>query len=187
MKGRLAAILIMIVLLTGCSGDSNELDRVLQLRQTLQTCQECSFSATVTADYGDEICTFSIDCVMNNQGDVIFTVAEPQSISGITGAISHDGGKLTFDDQALLFPILADEQLTPVSAPWVLMQTLRSGYIRSCTKTENGLMAIIDDSYQENSLQLDIWLDGNDIPIAAEILWDGRRVLSMTVNSMTIQ
>lgn len=187
MKGRLAAILMIAVLLTGCSGTDENMDRVLQLRQKMQTCQECGFTATITADYGEEICTFTMDCTMNDQGDVTFTVAEPESISGITGVVSDDGGDLTFDDQVLAFPVLADDQITPVSAPWVLMQTLRGGYIRSCSKTDNGLMVIIDDSYREDSLQLDIWLDEKDLPVDAEILWNGRRVLSLEVSNMTLQ
>lgn len=187
MKGRLAAIILFMFLFAGCSRNNDDLECVLALREKLQTCQECQFTAAVTADYGDEICTFNMDCVMNEQGDVTFSVVEPERISGITGKISHDGGALVFDDQYLAFPMLADDQITPVSAPWILTQTLRGGYIRSCAETDNGRIVIIDDSYHEDSLQLDIWLDETDLPTAAEIIWNGRRVLSLKVSNMVLQ
>ena len=187
MKRRLTAILIVAVLLSGCDRSNMEMDRILQLRQKMQTCQECSFTANITADYGEEICTFSMNCVMNREGELVFTVVTPESISGITGTISDDGGNLTFDNQLLTFPVLADDLITPVSAPWVLMQTLRGGYIRSCSKTDDGMMAIINDSYQEDSLQLDIWFDDNDIPVGAEIFWEDRRILSLSVSNMMLQ
>lgn len=187
MKGRIAAILLVAALLTGCNANYDEMGRAMQLRQELQTCTSCTFSAVITADYGEDLYTFAMDCVMDKEGDMTFTVTAPESISGITGIISDTGGDLTFEDQLLAFPLLADGQITPVSAPWVLLRTLRSGYLRACTKSENGLMVIIDDSYQEDSLQLDIWLDENDLPVDAEILWDGRRVLSLEVNNMILQ
>jgi len=83
----------------------------------------------------------------------------------------------------LIFELLADGQITPVSAPWILIKTLRSGYLNACTYTDNGLMLIIDDSYEEDALQLDIWLNDENIPTEAEILWDGRRILSLQISN----
>ena len=41
----------------------------------------------------------------------------------------------------------------------------------------------IHDSYEEDALMLDIWLDGNNLPARAEILWDGRRILTVEVEN----
>lgn len=181
MKGRIAVVIILAVLLTGCSSEEKGMDRVLQLRQNLQECTGCSFAVEITADYGDELYTFEVQCSMDEQGNLAFTISEPETIAGITGTITDTGGNLTFDDQMLAFPVLTDGLITPVSAPWVLLRTLRGGYLRACSESEAGLMVIIDDSYQDDSLQLDIWLDEEDLPKEAEILWQGRRVVSMTV------
>ena len=93
------------------------------------------------------------------------------------------GGKLTFDGQALSFALLADEQVTPVSAPWLLIRTLRSGYLTSCGEEGGTVRVAIDDSYEEDALHLDIWLDENDSPQRGEILWQGRRILSVSVTN----
>ena len=43
-----------------------------------------SFDAEITADYGDELYTFSMHCQSDLQGQVTFTVTQPENISGIT-------------------------------------------------------------------------------------------------------
>ena len=143
----------------------------------------CSFRATVSADYGEMIHTFVLDCEAGGQGNVAFCVVAPETIAGITGTLTGDSGFLTFDQEVLAFSLLADEQLSPVSAPWILVHTLQGGYLRSCADVETGLRLTIDDSYAENAMQVDIWLDDNDIPTGAEILWQGRRILSLRVEN----
>ena len=90
---------------------------------------------------------------------------------------------LTFDNEILAFDMLADGQLSPVSAPWVLLHTLRGGYLRYVSKSEAALRLTVDDSYADNAMQVDIWLDGDGHPGAAEILWLGRRILTLRIEN----
>ena len=169
-------------MLPGCSAQNQALDRAMAMRQQLQ-CTGCSFDCTVTADYGTVIHTFTMRCTSDAQGALTFEVLSPESISGITGTISQNKGKLTFDDKALAFDLLADGQLSPVSAPWVLIHTLRGGYLASCAEIEGGMLISIDDSYEEDPLRLDIRMREDGTPKTAEILWQGRRILSLEVES----
>ncbi len=139
------------------------------------------FEAAVTADYGDEIYSFTMECQADAKGNVSFTVKEPDTIAGITGTADAAGGKLKFEGQVLAFPLMADDQFSPVAAPWVLMKTLRSGYLTSAGMDGEFLRVAIDDSYADDALHLDIWLDGEDIPVRAEVIWQGRRLLSIVV------
>ena len=41
----------------------------------------------------------------------------------------------------------------------------------------------IDDTYEEDALQLDIWLGADDLPVQAEVLYDGRRILTVHVSN----
>jgi hypothetical protein len=88
-------------------------------------------------------------------------------------------------DKVIAFDLLADGQLSPVSAPWVFMKALRSGYLTSCGKEGEYLRLAVDDSYADDALHLDIWLGEGDLPVRAEILWQGSRVLSMEVGNFT--
>lgn len=179
---RIVGILCLLVLLTGCTGKEAELDRAMSLRAKLLA-QAVTFDADITADYGDKTFTFSMNCQTDTQGNLTFTATAPNSIAGITGTVSSAGGKLTFDEQALSFDLMADDQLSPVSGPWILMQTLRGGYLTSCAEEGEQLRVAIDDSYAEDALHLDIWLDEKDIPVRGEILWAGRRLLSIEIKN----
>lgn len=180
----LAAVLV-VCFLSGCTGDHSGLDRAMDLRARLLTA-DVSFDAEITADYGDELHSFSVFCEGDSRGNLGFRVTAPQTIAGITGKIEAGEGRLTFRDTALAFPLLAEEQLSPVSAPWIFWQTLRSGYLTAAGMEAELLRLSIDDSYEEDALTVDIWLNGEDIPIRAEILHDGRRILTLTIENFQI-
>ena len=184
---QIAAVFLSLVLLTGCTGKRDELDRAMKLRANLLGCLGCSFDVTVTADYGDSYYTFVMNCQANGRGDLQFTVVQPESIAGITGEITSGEGKLTFDDVALHFPLLADDQVTPVSGPWILMKTLLGGYLTAANEEDELLHLTIHDSYEEDALQMEIWLNGEDVPICGEIIYDGRRILTVNVENFSIR
>ena len=183
---RIVSILMLAALLCGCGVQHKELERAMALRAKVLTAAGCSFDTEITANYADRVYTFLMHCVCDGKGKLDFTVLEPESISGITGSVSDDGGKLTFDDQALAFELLADGQVSPVSAGWLLMKALRGGYIRSCGVKGDKLSLQIDDSYADDALHLEILLGENDLPEFAEILYKDRRFLSFHIRNFQI-
>ena len=184
---KLAALLLICLTLTGCSKTRNMLDEAMTLRADLLGCESSSFDAIITADYGEQIHTFGMHCVGDNDGAVQFTVTAPETLAGITGTISGGEGHLTFDDQAVAFSLLADGQVSPVSGPWILMKTLLGGYLTACNEEEDLLHLVINDSYADDALELEIWLDQERRPIQAEIGYDGRRILTMEIENFQIQ
>lgn len=182
---KLAAVLLLLVMLTGCIGNNEELERAMGLRAKLLS-GSCSFDVEITADYGDELYTFSMSCTGDSSGKVDFTVTAPDTICGITGSISKGEGKLTFDDTALEFPLLADGQVAPISAPWLLLKTLQGGYLTSAGMEGEFLRLTVNDSYEEDALQLDIWLGNENVPIRTEILYSGRRILTLKVTNFQL-
>ena len=179
------ALLTLALCLCGCSAQS-ELDKAMEFRHSLLASQGCSFTAHITADYGDTLQEFTMDCTGDNQGNLEFTVTAPETISGITGTASEAGGALTFDDVALHFNLMAEDTFSPVSGPWIFLKTLRSGYIVSACYEENLLHLSIDDSFEDDALRLDIWLEEGRIPVRAEILHDGMRILTLTIGNFQI-
>lgn len=177
---RLLICALCAIFLMGCSAE-NGIDQTMKLRQQLLQAEECSFKAAVVADYGDILYTFSMHCNFDNLGNMAFTIEEPTSIKGITGTINNEKGFLTFSDQLVAFPLLADGQLSPVSAPWVLMKSIRSGYIHSSVREEELLHVYIDDSFEDDALQLELWLNTENRPVQAEILYKNCRILSLKI------
>lgn len=184
---RLYAIILVvcIVFLTGCS-HQRDVNAGLALRDVILKADACTFRTVITADYIDRVYTFQIQCKFDKTGNMEFTVIEPELISGITGCITAESGKLTFDDQLLVFELLADGQLTPVSAPWVFMKALRSGYIHSFAQNDEVVQMCINDSYNSDALEVDIHLNAESHPFYAEILWMNRRILSLSISDFCI-
>lgn len=180
MRRKLSIFLFLVFLLCGCKKTNGLLDDAIFLRNKILQSNGCSFKATVTADNNEKLYIFSMDCESDEEGNVTFCVTKPEPIADITGNISTKGGALTFDDKILAFQTLADGEISPVCAPWLLVKTLRGGYIRGCTQNNGGYQIEIDDSYEEDALRLIIFVK-NDLPASAEIFWKGRRTLSITV------
>lgn len=184
MKRIVLAWLAVCLLLAGCMHTTG-LDRAMELRAQLLS-GVCSFDAVITADFPDRVATFTMHCEADSGGAVHFTVLEPASIAGISGQILESGGELNFDDQALEFGLLADGRANPISGPWLLMKTLRDGYLTAATEDSGGYRVTIDDSYADDALTLDIWVDGENLPQAAEVSWEGSRILTMELQNFRI-
>lgn len=180
MRAKLAAFFCLVFLFSGCSNSGTLPDRALALRSKLIDSDGCSFQCEITADYGEKQYVFSMDCKTDREGNLTFTVTKPATIHGITGKIAATGGAITFDDKVLAFQTMADGQLTPVTAPWLLIKTLRSGYIRGISEDDEGFEIAIDDSYAENTFRLNVEVEDN-LPESCEIFWEGRRVLTVKV------
>lgn len=180
-------LLALVFLLTGCSGKKDEIERGMELRARLLRAETCSFDAVVTADYGTAVYEFGMACETDERGDFLFEVTAPETISGITGGITREGGKLTFTDAALQFDLMADDQVTPVAAPWILLKTLREGFLTAAGMEGELLRLTIDDSYEDDALQLDAWLDEENQPIRGEILYDGRRILTIAITNFVLR
>lgn len=179
-------LLILSVLFAGCTPEDAALKQGMAFRSRLLEADGYAFTAQVTADYGDELYVFSVECQGDSSGNIQFQLTEPQTLSGIAGTISDTGGRITFADTALTFPLLTDDQLSPASAPWIFLKTLRSGYLTSACLEEEMLRLSVDDSYAEDALHLDIWLNEAQAPVRADILYDERRILSVEVDDFTL-
>lgn len=180
---RLAVLLV--IFLTGCGVRHEALDRAMSFRAKLMASQGCAFDAVITADYGEELQKFSVSCQTDAQGNLSFTVAEPESIAGISGTVAADGGDLRFDDKVLSFPLLAQGQVTPVSAPWILVRTLLGGNVIACTEEDGMLRISAEDGFGNDALQLEIWLEDNR-PEFTEIVWQNRRIVTLEIENFRI-
>ena len=84
---RICILLCFLLLLCGCSGKNQQMDRAMDLRAKLLA-KGVSFDAQITADYGDKNYTFTMNCLLDTQGNLNFQVVEPEIISGVIGTVS---------------------------------------------------------------------------------------------------
>lgn len=178
---RILAVLLLMLFFCGCNKASDVTRRGTELRQRLLEGKGCRFTSVINADFGELEYSFTLDCTAEEDGTLSFTVLKPESIADITGYINDQTGNLTFDEAVLAFPPLAEGEMSPVYAPWLFYKALSGGYIRAGGREETGYRLTIDDSYRGENLVLEVWLDEGGKPAAAEIVWQGRRLLSLQI------
>lgn len=183
---KLILLFFLLLTLTGCDETPKELDAGMQLRSQLLQASGCTFSSQITADYYDRLFCFAVDCSVDTNGTVSFTVMQPDSISGISGTLAGVGGQILFDDVALTFPLTAEDLPSPVSTPWILMKALRSGFLTSACQENGQIRLSVDDRYDDEALKVDIWLNQNKLPEHADILIAGKRILTVSVSNFQI-
>lgn len=182
---RLWILPVVLLLLAGCTMENPEMEEALAFRSKILGAERVCFSAQITADYIDHTERFTLNCETDGAGVLSFEVAAPEEISGITGTVAAQTGALTFEDTVLAFPMMADDRLSPVSGPWVLMQALRAGYLSACVREGELLHLTVDDSYEADALTVEVWLRGEAI-VAAEISWRGVRQMTIEVESCSV-
>lgn len=182
---RVLIVFMLFFVLSGCKSTGG-IEPGLLLREQLLQAEVCRFTALITADYTDYMYTFTLECVSDKQGNITFTVVEPASIAGVNGRIDAEGGSFTFDDTILAFPLIADDQLTPISVPWLLIRTLRGGYISAGGQDGEHFKLQMDDSYEEDPLTLEVWLNDDRHPIHCDFLWRNRRILTAEIVDFSI-
>ena len=174
---------LILVFLLGCTGTDPAMDAALALRSRVLAAETIRFTVAVGADYITNIEEFSLECVQN--GEVMsFRVREPEEIEAISGTVRGSEGTVGFDETVLAFPLMAEGRLSPLSGPWVLVKALRTGHILAAGREGELIHLFIDDSYEDNALTLDIWLE-EGWPTQAEISWEGRRCLTMTFDDFS--
>lgn len=179
-------LLALLVLLPGCGGTPEQERQAMELRGQCLAAQQVEFQAAVTADYGDTLESFTLECQADAGGTLRFRVREPESIRGIEGEISGQEGALRFDGELLAFPLMADDRLSPVSGPWLLLEALRSGVIAACAGEGELVHMTINDSFGDDPLTVELWA-GDGVVVAGEIGWRGRRMLSMQIEDFRMK
>ena len=176
---RLCVVLLVALFLFGCS--KTYVDRGVELRNAFHGSKGVIFSTEITADYGDKLYTFIVRCTTDKNGTLSFVVVEPTSIADITGFVDETGGKITFDDRVLAFPSLADDLITPVSAPWLFVRAIRSGCIKGSDSLPGGAYIMIEDSFRDNMFEVVVACDQAGVPNGGEIIWEGRRIITLEI------
>ena len=172
--------------MSGCNNTNDVPDKFLNIRQKALNCDYCQFDAAVTIDYGDATYSFSVACKTDVNNNMNISVIKPELISGVHAKISGGSGKIVFDEEAIAFQTIANDQIAPICIPWLLMKSLYGGYMSSYGSGNNLNFVRIDDNFNQTEYSVELWLDEANIPSEAEILWDGKRIASLTIDNFVL-
>ena len=175
---------LFLVFLLGCAGPDPAMEAALDLRSRCLASPAVCFRAEIRADYITGFEEFTLDCETSPDGAVAFRVVRPEAIADICGTVRRDEGTVEFDGAVLAYPLMAQGRLSPLSGPWVVMKAIRSGCIIAAGQEGELTRITIDDSYADNALTVDVWLEDGQV-IQAEVAWEGLRCLVMTFDDFS--
>lgn len=137
MRKQICALMMTLVLLTGCSrggqeaGNSAE-ELALLIRAEYLAMTACSASVDITADYGQRIYEYSMNISWQKGGETRLTVTAPENIAGITARIQDGTSYLEYEGASLETGVLSGTGLSPVEVVPATLNYIRSGYIGEC-------------------------------------------------------
>ena len=181
---RIFLLVLILVMLTGCKSEESILSQGIAFRGALLSAGGCSFRGEITVDYGQEVSSFTLDCVADHEGNVSFRVLEPETIADITGTIARDEGVVTYDGLQLAFPLLVYDRISPVSAPGLVVECWLKEFILSAGISQNIYRATYEKKIQEKILLIDTYFE-KDIPISAEVCYNGNRIIEMKISEFS--
>ena len=148
----------------------------LTFRTALLQSGGCSFTAAITADYGESAASFTLDCVFSPETGASVTVTEPESIAGIQAQVKDTAASVSYDGMQLGLGSLANGNLAPLAAPYVLGQSWAGENI-AATGTAAGLLRTTYRMGYEEPLA----------PVRAELSFEGRMVLRADISAFSMK
>ncbi len=169
--------------LTGCRSGDRNLSDALNFRTKLLGSNGCTFTCHVDADYGDGVHSFSMDCDFEGES-CSFTITAPDSIRGISAKVEDDGSELSFEDLRLEYGTLANGYVAPLTAPWIIASAWTEGYIDHAGRDGEDYVLVIRKGYDKEELTVISWLR-HGVPVHAEVLYQGEKVLTVKIENFS--
>lgn len=182
----LAAALLLA--LTGCAGsEDGAVQEALNFRTSLLAADHCSFTADVTADYGERVGNFTLECTYSPAANgAELTVTAPDSIAGISAAVDGEEASVTFEDVSLELGTLAGGQVAPLQLPQLLGDAWTYSYVESQSEEGDGILVTYRSGYDDEELLVFTRFDSTMTPVQAEVYSDGVCVLTAALSDYAV-
>ncbi|MDD3164269.1 MAG: hypothetical protein PHS97_00225 [Oscillospiraceae bacterium] len=174
-------MMLAFVLLSGC-GDKSDKQTALDFRTKLLGDSTVSYTAEISADYGDRVYAFTLNASGAPGGETDVTVAAPEEIAGIAATVDADCVHVRYPDVSLEFGTMADGFVAPICLPSILNACWTSGYIDSSGEDDGKWLVAYRKGYEAEELLVRCWFD-EQIPVYAEISYQGDIVLTADLSN----
>lgn len=184
---RAIAVLLAVgcVFLLGCRGEENSISKAVDFRASLVQAGGCRFQAEISADFGENVVQFAVDCQADADGRTNLVVIHPETLAGITLTVTENGGKITYDGMAMDFGLLAEGNVIPAAAPAIAATCWLKEYIASAGMEEGLYRVTYEKDFDEKMLKVDTWYE-NGVPICAEVCYNNERILKITITNFSM-
>ena len=197
MRRRICALMMTLVLLTGCSRGGQEANRsaeelALSIRAEYLAMTACAVSVDITADYGQRVYEYSMNISWCKGGETQLTITAPENIAGITARIQDGNSYLEYDGASLETGVLSGTGLSPIEVVPAAMNYILSGYIGECDFETVGEKELLwfccrdPESEPGVGTEAEFWFDPESHALTqAEILSDGYCVIRCVFHEFT--
>ncbi|MFI3312915.1 MAG: hypothetical protein R3Y62_03425 [Eubacteriales bacterium] len=176
-------IFLPILLLAGCATQPDGMQEALDFRTALMAGETCTFQTEVTADLGDSVYQFAMDCDYADK-TAHLTVTAPTEIAGISATVQGDSATLTFEDVAFTLPTEVGGNIPPMVLPKILGDAWVGGFIQWATVESDGY-TIQYALEQPANLWVQTRFDETMTPTYVEIYEGGYLVLTASISDFS--
>ena len=169
-----------LMLLSSCAGSENNAEKsALDMKTEFNEAARIEIVADVKADYGDRVYEFKLKYTGGGETGEI-AIMEPETIAGLSAAVSLQGGvTLKYDGAELDTGAVTADGLSPAEALPTLIEQWRTGFITYCDFEKLGdadtFAAVSDIS---NATRQKTWFDAKTLlPVRSEISNNGTTVI----------
>ena len=197
MRKRLCALMMILPLLSGCSGgergNGTSADELtLTIRTEYLAMTACSATVDVVADYGQRVYEYTLAVSWQKNGETVLTVVEPEIIAGVTAKIQDGTGYLEFDGASLETGTIFAEGLSPIEAIPAVLNYIFTGYIAECDfetvgETQQLWFCCRDpEASPGTGIEAAFWFDTESHALlCAEVLSEGYTVIQCNFTDFT--
>ena len=183
---RLKIAVPMILLLTLCAcGVKNE-QEPLRFRTALTEAGGCSYDTVLTADFGDYLRQYSLNCDCSAEGATEFTVLAPEGAAGITATVEGEDAAVSYDDVTLAVEEFSSRRISPMAAPHLLVQAWSHGYMESWGMDGDYLQVTYVLGQGLNRIDVVTWFS-DGVPVRGEITDGTNRLISCEIMDFSLR
>lgn len=194
---KITTILITFALcfsLAACANETSADAKALEVRAYLLGLSHLEGVAYLTADYGTRVYEYVTQVSYQRDGDLSVTITAPEALAGITARLKDGALSMSFDGMQIETGKLTTGGLSPMEAIPSILKSAESGYIaESAFETLDGAQVLrvtyrAAESTPGVGEEATVWFDlVSNLPISAEILSDGYRVIAVTFAQLSVQ
>lgn len=175
-KAALAALMMTLLLLTGCGEREAKLETGFdRFREAVTLAEGIDLQVELTADRGQTVEEYTLSAVYDGQTTEVEVLA-PELIAGIRATAQAGETTVAYENVILGTGALNEEGLTPMSAIPVMLDAMASGYVELLWWEGDYITARL---YVGEQSVLTLWLEGDTLtPVAGEIATEGETVIS---------
>jgi len=189
----LALMTALCITLCACGGKGGTEDLAEDIKAEYLKAESVTLIISVTADYGSRVYDYKLRCVAQTDTADI-EIMEPEGIKGLRAHVSEEGIGLEYDGVTLDTGELFGKGLSPIEAIPMMLNAWRSGYITE-TRSEKidkaDTLAVTFDlkpAGSETEIAHTVWFDKDShLPVKAEIIYDGYRVIDCTFGNVILE